>query len=167
LAEKESNKHADKRNPKTRGRSEETKTPILGVYEKEGKVMVKVLPWVSKKNVQKVINTHIAKNSIMVTDAYALYAFLKKDNRFTHVMVDHKNGQYVKDAFHTNGIENFWSILKRGIYGIYHQVNAKHLQRYCDEFAARYNSRQIKDNERFELSIQKSDGRLKYNDLKK
>lgn len=69
------------------------------------------------------------------------------------------------NGFHTNGIENFWNVLKRGIYGIYHQVSRKHLQRYCDEFGARYNTRELKDNQRFELSVQKSNGRLKYKQL--
>jgi hypothetical protein len=62
-------------------------------------------------------------------------------------------------------MEGYWSILKRGIYGIYHQVSPKHLQRYCDEFAARYNTRKVADHERFEQSVKNSEGRLKYNDL--
>ena len=70
---------------------------------------------------------------------------------------------YHKNGFHTNTVEGFFSILKRGIYGIYHSVSPWHLQRYCDEFASRYNSRKITDDERFELSIKNSDGRLKYN----
>ena len=78
---------------------------------------------------------------------------------------DHSKGQYVNGGFHTNGIENFWSLLKRGIIGIFHQVSPQHLQRYCDEFAARYNTRKIKDNERFEYYIQRSEGRLTYNRL--
>ena len=94
-----------------------------------------------------------------------MYAFLSKGTDFTHVIVDHKKGEYVKSGFHTNGIENFWSLLKRGIIGIFHQVSPWHLQRYCDEFAARYNSRKISDDQRFNLVLQKSDGRLKYNDL--
>ena len=101
----------------------------------------------------------------MVTDGYVMYAFLSKGTEFTHVVVDHKKGEYVKGSFHTNGIENFWSLLKRGIIGIFHQVSPQHLQRYCDEFAARYNSRDIKNHERFDLTLQNSDGRLKYNQL--
>jgi hypothetical protein len=101
----------------------------------------------------------------MVTDGYAMYAFLGKDDRFKHYIVDHKAGQYVNGGFHANGIENFWSLLKRGIIGIFHQVSPQHLQRYCDEFAARYNTRKIKDHERFEGFVQKSTGRLTYNQL--
>lgn len=62
-------------------------------------------------------------------------------------------------------MEGYWSILKRGIIGIYHQVSSKHLQRYCDEFSCRYNTRKVKDNERFELTMSIVEGRLTYNQL--
>ncbi|WP_414709933.1 transposase [Puia sp.] len=65
-------------------------------------------------------------------------------HRFKHVIVDRSLGQYVNIGFHTNGIENFWSLLKRGIIGVFHQVSPQHLQRYCDEFVARWNTRKIK-----------------------
>lgn len=126
---------------------------------------MKVSDWVTKKEAKKLIDAHVKEGSTMVTDGFAMYAFLSKGTDFKHVIVDHRSGQYVNRGFHTNGIENFWSILKRGIIGIFHQVSPQHLQRYCDEFAARYNSRQLKDHERFELSIQNSEGRLKYNEL--
>lgn len=147
-----------------RGRSE-TKTPVFGIVETGGKVVVKVTQWVTKKSAKELIEKHVAHGSTITTDGYAMYAYLGQDDRFKHVMVDHSNGQYVKGGFHTNGIENFWSLLKRGIIGIFHQVSPQHLQRYCDEFAARYNTRQIKDHQRFELSIQNSEGRLKYQQL--
>jgi len=147
-----------------RGRSD-TKTPIFGIVETDGKVIVKVTNWVTKKTAKDLIDKHVEAGSNMVTDGYAMYAFLGRDDRFKHVMVDHSSGQYVNGGFHTNGIENFWSLLKRGIIGIFHQVSPQHLQRYCDEFAARYNTRKIKDNERFEHFIQQSEGRLKYAEL--
>ena len=146
------------------GRSD-TKTPVFGIVETGGKVVVKVTNWVTKKTAKDLIERHVADGSTMVTDGYAMYAFLGQDNRFKHVMVDHSAGQYVNGGFHTNGIENFWSLLKRGIIGIFHQVSPQHLQRYCDEFAARYNTRMIQDHERFELSVQNSNGRLKYKQL--
>lgn len=69
------------------------------------------------------------------------------------------------EPFHNNTIEGFWSLLKRGLYGIYHQVSPKHLHRYCNEFAYRYNSRKLPDDERFEVTLQRVQGRLKYKDL--
>lgn len=101
----------------------------------------------------------IGKRSTMVSDNYGLYN--KLATNFNHVLVNHSKDEYVtKDGFHTNTIEGCWSLLKRGIYGIYHQVSPKHLQRYCDEFAARYNTRRIADNERFENAVKNSEGRL-------
>jgi transposase-like protein len=147
-----------------RGRSD-TKTPVVGICETGGKVVVKVTDWVSKKSAKDLIEKHVAEGSTITTDGYAMYAFLGQDDRFKHVMVDRKAGQYVNGGFHTNGIENFWSLLKRGIIGIFHQISPQHLQRYCDEFATRYNTRKIKDHERFELYVQQSDGRLTYNRL--
>lgn len=147
-----------------RGRSD-TKTPVFGIVETGGKIVVKVTDWVTRRKAQELIEKHVVEGSTMVTDGYAMYAFLGKGDKFKHVMVDHSAGQYVNGGFHTNGIENFWSILKRGIIGIFHQVSPQHLQRYCDEFAARYNSRKITDAERFELSISNSEGRLTYSQL--
>lgn len=157
------NKHASKRG--TKKEEHAAKTPIIGIVETGGNVVVRVSEWVSKKAVKKLIDKHVAPSSTMVTDGYAMYAYLGRGTQFTHVVVDHKNGQYVNGGFHTNGIEGFWSLLKRGIIGIFHQVSPQHLQRYCDEFAARYNSRGLKDAERFVLSVQNSEGRLKYNQL--
>ncbi len=166
---KEGNKHASKRRPRkpgSRGRAfDEPKTPVFGIVETGGKVMVHVTDFVSKSRVKKLINQHVTKGSTVVTDGFTMYAYLSKGTEFTHVMVDHSKGEYVRDGFHTNGIENFWSLLKRGIIGIFHQVSPWHLQRYCDKFASRYNSRGITDAERFVLSVQNSDGRLKYNQL--
>jgi hypothetical protein len=138
---------------------------VFGICETGGKVVVKVTNWVNKKNAKDLIEKHVANGSTITTDGYVMYAFLGQDDKFKHVMVAHKAGQYVNGGFHTNGIENFWSLLKRGFIGIFHQVSPQHLQRYCDEFAARYNTRQIKDHERFELYVQNSEGRLKYNQL--
>jgi transposase-like protein len=161
----ERNKHAKKRGGKNSIGRGETKTPVFGIAETGGKVIVRVSDWITKKNASSLINQYVENGSTMVTDGYAMYAFLPKGSQFKHVIVDHKKGQYVNGGFHTNGIENFWSLLKRGIVGIFHQISPWHLQRYCDEFASRYNTRKIKDYERFELSIQNCAGRLKYNQL--
>jgi transposase-like protein len=161
----EKNKHANKKTKvKQRGRSD-IKTPVIGIVETGGKISVNVTPWVTKKNVKALIEQSVEKGSTMVTDSYGMYAYLGDSNEFTHVVVNHSKGEYVKAGFHTNGIENFWSLLKRGIVGIYHQVSPWHLQRYCNEFAGRYNTRKIADNERFDLLLRNSEGRLTYRNL--
>ena len=161
---KETNKHQNKKTKvKAKGRSD-SKTPVIGLYEKDGIVITQVTPWVTRKATEELILDNVDKDATMVTDAYAMYNRVGK--KFNHVIVNHSNGQYVDaNRFHTNNIENFWSILKRGIYGIYHQVSPKHLQRYCDEFGYRYNTRDIKDTARFEFTVRNSEGRLKYKEL--
>jgi hypothetical protein len=82
------------------------------------------------------------------------------------VIVNHDCGEYVNaDSFHTNNIENFWSLFKRGVIGIYHYISEKHLQRYCEEFGYRYNTRTTLDSERFTQTLARCEGRLKYIDL--
>jgi len=76
-----------------------------------------------------------------------------------------KKREYVKGVHHINGIEGFWSIFKRGIYGIYHQVSPKHLHRYCDEFSFRYNTKNLNNTCKFDLSLKRTDCRLTYKDL--
>jgi transposase-like protein len=162
---KEGNKHASKK-AKNKNIRKDDKVPVVGFVEKDGNIIVKVVPWVTKKNLQKVITEHIAPDAIMVTDAYHLYNFIDKDGRNKHEIVNHLKGEYKNaNGYHTNTIEGFFSILKRGIYGIYHFVSPQHLQRYCNEFASRYNTRKIADDERFNKALDNIAGRLKYADL--
>lgn len=160
---KERNKHASKRTKAKFDKHVDIKTPVIGLYQKDGRVITHVAPQATKKVIEDLIERHMGADTIMVTDASRLYHHVQYS--FTHHMVNHANGEYVVNGFHTNGIENFWSLLKRGIYGIYHSVSPKHLHRYCNEFAGRYNTRKILDNHRFELTVQNSEGRLKYQQL--
>lgn len=164
----EKNKHASKKRKsidgkRTTGRSD-IKTPVMGLFEKNGKVRAFVVDGATRKIAEKIIATNIELGSTMVTDAFAMYNRIGK--RYNHIIVNHSKGQYVdENKFHTNNIENFWSVLKRGIIGIYHYVSPHHLHRYCNEFTGRYNTRKLADDERFELSIKNCEGRLKYKDL--
>lgn len=165
---KEHNKHASKKQKeKAQGRNEDSKTPILGLVDSQGQIVVKVLPFVSKRNITKIIHETIEPNTVMVTDAFILYRHLERSKLYKHVVVNHSEGQYVNNGYHTNSIEGFFGIFKRGIIGIYHFTSRKHLQRYCNEFASRYNTRKIADDERFELAVENCSGRLKYDDLTK
>ena len=89
---------------------------------------------------------------------------LSKD--YQHEVVKHNANEFVNEkGHHTNGLEGYWSLFKRGVYGIYHSVSAKHLNRYCDEFSYRYNTRNVNDTERFSLSLTQMEGRLTYKQL--
>lgn len=129
----------------------------------KGKITTQVISDTTAETIRPIIEKWVEKGSIMVLDEWTAYNSLKSD--YFHVVISHKDGEYVRGGFTTNGVENFWSLFKRGIIGIYHQVSKKHLQRYCDEFSARYNTREIKDHERFMAALKNSEGRLKYNQL--
>lgn len=154
-------KHADKKKEGAQGSID--KAMVFGALQRHGKVKAVVVDDRTNATLLSTMVSTVEKDSIMVSDEWYHSTLLSP--YYKHVVIQHKIEEYVRGAFHTNTIEGFWAILKRGIYGIYHSVSAKHLQRYCDEFASRYNSRKITDDERFVLSIKNSEGRLKYNDL--
>lgn len=155
-------KHKDKKNDKATGKSQ-TKMPVVGLIETGGQVVTQVMPWITRKNIDELMTRHLHQDAILVTDANPVY--LKIGRRHDHKIINHSEGQFKVGPHHTNGIENYWSLLRRGIYGIYHQVSTKHLQRYCDEFAYRFNSRTLHDGFRFVLTMQRLDGRLTYKTL--
>jgi hypothetical protein len=96
----------------------------------------------------------VKEGGIVVTDDWDSYNGLDKD--YGHVVLNHTAKEYVRGGFTTNNIENFWSLLSRGIFGIYHHVSPKHLQKYCDEFAFRYNARKQDTNTKFDYSLKNS-----------
>ncbi len=158
---KNKNRHANKKTKE----GEKDKTAVVGVLEREGNVSTYVVDETTGEVLQGIMRAKVSTSATLITDAYKSYHGLGKD--YKHVTVKHSEGNYVTEGvFHTNNIEGFWSLLKRGIIGIYHNVSPKHLHRYCDEFGFRYNSRKFKDTVRFELSIERASGRrLKYTDL--
>lgn len=160
---KEKNKHKNKRTPNAQGRSTKSKTPVIGILERDGKVYA--LP-VKKANTETVValaNTTIATGNKVYTDEWRAYNALNKS--YDRQVVKHNAGEYVRGDVHTNNIENFWSHFKRGIYGIYHQVSDAHLAAYVNEFTFRYNSRTTTDGSRFDITLANSQKRLTYNEL--
>lgn len=140
------------------------KTPIMGMIERGGKVKASVVPAVNQVTLQPMVISNVTNDSTVITDNFWGYRGLDKHFK-QHDVINHTYNEYVNGEIHTNTIEGFWSLLKRGIYGIYHQVSPKHLQRYVDEFAYRYNSRNLKDGCRFEVSLQSIEGTLPYKQL--
>lgn len=160
---KNKNRHASKKVPESQGRSTKDKTPVVGVMQRGGKVRTQVVKDTKADTLHPIIVNAVKTGSIVITDEWAPYRGMGEN--YNHVVLSHKDGEYVRGAFHNNTIEGFWSLLKRGLYGIYHQVSPRHLFRYCHEFEYRYNSRKLKDAERFTLTLQRVNGRLKYKDL--
>lgn len=165
---KNKNRHKDKKVPNSQWRSSSDKTPVVGLLQRDGTIRTFVVNNTDADTLHTIMGNNVSENSTLITDAYRSYNGL--DARYTHVTVKHEDGSYVVkiggEKFHTQNIENFWSIFKRGIIGIYHFVSAKHLHRYCNEFGYRYNERDLNGVEKFELAVQKGDNkRLKYNSL--
>lgn len=161
---KSKNKHADKRKPGTQGRSTVDKTIVFGARGICGRIKTEVIPNVESDTIVPIAEKWVEKGAIMVTDELKSYRALSEN--YFHIAVDHSAGQYTSGAFSSNGVENFWSLFKRGIIGIYHQVSPKHLHRYSTEFSYRYNTRKDSANERFQSTIKNANtARLKYKDL--
>jgi transposase-like protein len=136
---KEKNKHFAKRIPHTQGRSTLTKTPVMGMIERGGKIKANVVKDVKMRTLEQQIITHIKLGSQLYTDEMLSYSQIGK--LYPHEMVKHGKGQYVNGDAHSNSAESFWATFKRGYYGTYHYMSKKHLQKYVDEFCFRYNNR--------------------------
>jgi transposase-like protein len=136
------NMHADKRAEKIHGRGAVGKVIVMGVLERGREVRTKVIPNTKRKTVQDEIREHVEPGSLVCTDALKSYEGLDAD--FVHEAVDHAV-EYVRGNVHTNGLENYWSLLKRSIRGTYVSVEPFHLFRYLDEQAFRYNERKRED----------------------
>lgn len=157
------NKHKSKREKGAQGRSLVSKKPVVGILQRGGKVYAQPVDRTNGATLLPIMVERVAPGTTVYTDEYSAYRPLAK--LYEHGVVKHKAGEYVNGQIHTNGIENYWSLLKRGIVGIYHQVTPKHLHRYCFEFSYRYNTRKTTDVARFNHVLTHCEGRLKWNDL--
>ena len=157
---KESNKHASKK--LHAGRGAVGKVPVVGIKDRgSNQVAAAVAGGTDKKTLHGYIAAHVKPGSQLFTDEHKAYAGM-----LNHKAVKHSVGQYVKDQAHTNGIESFWALLKRGYYGTYHKMSPKHLQRYVDEFSGRYNARSMDTAEQMQGVARGMDQkRLRYRDL--
>lgn len=156
---KNKNRHKNKKIEGSQGRSAADKTPVVGLIEKNGRVMTFVTRNTDAETLSNIIDNNVCVGATIVTDAYRSYAAI--GNAYNHITVKHEEGGYVVEQngnkFHTQNIENFWSQLKRGYVGIYHYMSPKHLHRYCNEFATRYNLRDSTNIARFLHVVRNAD----------
>jgi transposase-like protein len=146
------------------------KAIVMGLLDRDArKVRARVIPDVKRETLQDEILAKVAKHSTVYTDSWGGYASLE-EKQFVHETVNHLE-EYVRGNVHTNGIENFWCLLKRSLKGTYVAVEPFHLNSYVDEQAFRYNNRATKDNpltdlDRFTLAVTQIVGkRLTYAEL--
>lgn len=136
---KETNKHASKK--LRAGRGTVGKTAVIGMRGETGNVRAQIIPNTKVGTLQAFVRDNAPEGAVVVTDQHAGYVGLGAHG-YTHISVNHSVGEYVREMAHTNGIESFWALLKRGHYGIFHYMSAKHLHRYVNEFAFRQNTAQ-------------------------
>ena len=151
------NMHISKRREKITGTGGKDKTPVLGFVERGGDVRATVIPNRKRNTLHGLVKANVSAGSALYSDALKGYQGL--DGEFFHQVVDHAV-EYVRGNVHTNTLENFWSLLKRGIKGTYISVEPFHLFRYLDEQSFRYNYREdLDDSGRFEVALSQVVGR--------
>lgn len=160
---KNKNRHKDKKVKKCQGRSFKDKTPVLGMVERKGEVVTRVIKSTSRSEITPIIQQFVDKRAVLYTDEWGGYDEI--DKFYYHYTVDHGKGQYVNGRIYTNTIEGFWTGLKRGYIGIYHYMSPKHLQRYANEFTFRYNTRKVSDFHKFNLLLCNIKYRITYKQL--
>jgi transposase-like protein len=144
-----------------RGRGSENKTPVFALVERGGRVRSFKTENVTAKNLFQKIRENVDKKATIMTDEFLAYKNLGRE--FAHFTVNHGSGEYVNGIVHTNTAEGFFSILKRGINGIYHHVSEQHLDRYLAEFGFRYDNRKVEDADRASIVLKQTEGkRLTY-----
>ncbi len=134
------------------------KIAMLGLVERGGKVHAQRITQPSKEFIAPIITKHIELGSNLHTDEHKAYIEVG-EKYYNHATVRHKLKIYVQGDVTTNTIESFWALLKRGLYGIYHYASEKHIDRYLDEFCARYNTRHLGEAERFDHFLEQSSGK--------
>ena len=161
---KEGNKHA--RDKLRVGRGTAGKIPVAGVKNRDTKqVQAMVVDEVDEEAMQAFISERVEEGATVYTDGSHVYHGLAMDG-YEHEAVIHSRGEYVRGDAHTNGIEAFWSMIKRAIMGVYHKVSRKHLGKYVAEFVAKQNLRAVDTIEQMKVVVQRFEGqRLRYCEL--
>ena len=158
------NMHTAKRKAAIQGRGATGKTVVLGMLERGGKVKTLVVANRLKRTLQNEVRKHIEADSHVMTDELLSYEGLSAD--YTHNVINHAE-RYADGLISTNGMENYWSLVKRALHGTYISVEPFHLFRYLDEQAFRFNNRDGKSNaDRFGIALSQIAGkRLQYKEL--
>jgi len=138
-------------------------TPGMGLLERGGRIKPKILADVTSANLKRVIRENVDKSARIITDEWSGYRGIGKEFAGGHETVSHSRKEYVRGEIHTNSIEGFFGMLRRGLHGIYHSVSRKHLHRYLSEFEFRHNHRELDDGQRTVAAIRAANNkRLTY-----
>ena len=166
---KEKNKHFGRKRDPNNGNFRNDGTPykpkkmLMGIMERSGQIVLRYMPSGKKKHLLEFINQKVPAGATIYTDENKSYMDLNK--RYNHATILHRLSKYVDGQVHTNSIENFWSLFKRSIYGVHHQISEKHLHRYLNAFAAVFNARAMSASERMHKFLESSEAPLSYDEL--
>ena len=157
----ERNKHASKK--LKAGRGPVGKQPVIGLRERgSGQVRAHPITGTDAAHLQGPVRSEVVPGSTIYTDGHRAYRGM---GEYIHEAVEHSVGEYVRDQAHTNGIESFWALLKRGYIGTFHHFSEKHMGRYVDEFATRHNRRKWDTMAHIDQSLRNAGGVLGYKRL--
>ncbi|MDE0713224.1 MAG: IS1595 family transposase [Rhodospirillales bacterium] len=157
--------NARRRELKGTGRGGSGKAVVVGIKDrKTGRIIAQQVLQVDTLDVAGFVAAMTSQGAVVYTDEAAVYNILKR--WYDHDSVKHSVSEYVRDQVHTNGIESFWAMLKRGYNGTYHKMSPKHLDRYVSEFAGRHNIRELDTSEQMRtVVLRMRNKRLRYSDL--
>jgi len=141
-----------------RGRGAEKKVPVFALVERGGSVRSFKAERVTANNLKGAIREHVDKSATIMTDEFRAYRGLDKEFA-DHQTVSHGTREYVRGNAHVNSAEGYFSLIKRGIIGVYHHVSKQHLDQYLNEFNFRYNSRKVDDEFRMVLAVEGAKGK--------
>lgn len=147
-----------------RGRGSENKTPVFGMLQRGGQLIIMPVPNTKRKTLEPLILHNVKKGSKVMTDEW--FAYRKLGDNYIHGVVNHGTKEYVNGDKHVNSLEGAWSLLKRSIRGIYHRPSREYLDKYCAEFEFKYNTRHDAELTRFKRAVKKSNIRIKHKDIR-
>jgi hypothetical protein len=151
-----------RKSSKGRAPSDNRKGMIVALVERDGRARAFPMPRIDAENANAMSQKHVDPFAAVLMTATAPH-YTYEFGKFAHARINHNSGQYVRGKVHTNTVEGFFSLLKRGIIGTFHHVGLEHLEKYADEFAFRYSLRQITDGARAEAIFKNGEGkRLTY-----
>ncbi|MEE1944247.1 IS1595 family transposase [Pedobacter sp. KR3-3] len=160
---KNKNRHYNKKVKNSQGRAYKDKTPVFGMLQRDGRLVAMAISCTSARVLRPIIYSNIKQGTTLMCDEFNVYKSL--ETNYTRNVVEHGKGQYVNGDCYTNGLENFWSHMKRGIIGVYHKTSRTHLNRYVQEFVFKYNYRNLPVQEQMNVVFNNFACRLKYKEL--
>ena len=149
LGGKEKNKHAKKK--LKAGRGTVGKMAVMGICERNGRVTTARISSTNRENIHGFISNNVSPSTTLYSDDHPSYEGL---HGYNHDSVNHSAGEYKRGKVHTNGIESFWALLKRGYYGIFHWMSDKHIHRYLAEFEVRWSMKDMGGSQRLDAMLE-------------